>query len=84
MFQIEQCTAFRSQLSQVFSVYVGSFFELFLVHFSCCFFDRFLVVLGCHFGSFLGAKIDPRRAKLGSRRLLKRYFLKKVRFHEKL
>ena len=66
---------------QVFS-HFGLFFRSFFVNLSCCFFDRFWVVLGCHFGSFLGAKIDPRRAKLGSRRLLKRYFLKKVNFHE--
>ena len=40
--------AFRSQLSQVFVI--------FLVLFSCCFFVRFGVVLGCHFGAFWEAK----------------------------
>ena len=43
-------------------------------------FDRF----GVRFGSFWEARIDPRWAKLGSRRLLKRYFLKNVNFHGKL
>ena len=47
----------------------------------------FFIVLG-HFGTHLGAfweaKIDPRTAKLGSRRVLKRYFLKNVNFNEKL
>ena len=72
--------AFRSQLGHFFwwKTHRFSFFCL------CCFFVRFWVVLGRHFGSFWGAKIDPRRAKLGSRRLLKRYVLKKVIFHEKL
>ena len=45
-------------------------------------FDRFGVAFGCHVGSILGAKIDPSRAKIGPRWLLKRYFLKNVNFHE--
>ena len=53
-----ECVAFRSQLGQVFLVYVGSFFELFFVKFSCWFFDRFLIVLGCQHGAFLEPKID--------------------------
>ena len=48
------------------------------------FFDSVLVAFGCEKGSFWEAKIDPRWAKLGSRRLLNRYFLKKVNFDEKL
>ena len=52
-----ECAAFRSQLGQVFLVYVGSFFELFFVQFSCWFFDRFLIVLGCQHGVFLEPKI---------------------------
>ena len=60
-----------------FSVFFSLFFLLF-------FFDRFLVVLGCHFGGILEAKIDPSRAKLSSRWLLKLYFCKKVNFHENL
>ena len=44
------------------------------------FFDCFWTV----FGPILEAQIDPRWAKLGLRRLLKRYVLKKVNFHEKL
>ena len=63
---------------------LGSFFGLFFGSFFVLFFVGFLIVLGRHLGSFLGAKIDPRRAKLGSRRLLKRYFLKKVNFHADL
>ena len=48
------------------------------------FLDRSWVAFGCHVGSILGAQIDPSRAKFGPRWLLKRYFLKKVNFHEKL
>ena len=36
------------------------------------------------FGAQNGAKIDPRWAKLGSRRLLKRCFLENVNFHQTL
>ena len=39
-------------------VYVGSFLDICLVLFSCCFFDRFLIVLGCQHGAFLEPKID--------------------------
>ena len=60
------------------------FFALFLVLFWGCFFVWFWEAFGCHFGSILGAKIDPSRAKFGPRWLLKRYFLKKVNFHENL
>ena len=35
---------------------LSSLFGLFFVFFSCCFFVRFWVVLGGHFGSFLEAK----------------------------
>ena len=41
-----------------FLVYVGSFFDLFFVLFSCCFFVRFLIVLGCQHGAFLEPQID--------------------------
>ena len=34
------------------------FFDLFCVKFSCCFFYRFLIVLGCQHGAFLEPKID--------------------------
>ena len=33
-------------------------FLFFCVAFSCCFLDRFLVVLGCQHGAFLESKID--------------------------
>ena len=67
------------------SVMLGSFFGVF------CFFFRVVFLLVCW--SFWGAfwerfwnqnrdKVDPRWSKLGSRRLLKRYFLKNVNFHE--
>ena len=46
------------------------------------FFLSFLIAFGTHLGAIWEAKIDPRWAKLGSRRLLKRYFLKNVNFHE--
>ena len=36
----------------------GSFFDHFFVYFSCCFFDRFWLVLGCQNGAFLESKID--------------------------
>ena len=65
-----------------FFVQFGLFFRSLWCSFFVLFFVRFWVVFGRHLGSFLGAKIDPRRAKLGSRRLLERYFLKKVNFHE--
>ena len=45
-------------------------------------FLSFLIAFGTHLGAIWEAKIDPRWAKLGSRRLLKRYFLKNVNFHE--
>ena len=69
---------------RIFLLYLASFFVLFSSCFFDHFFDRFGVVSGRHLGSFGGAKIDPRRAKLGSRRVLERYFLQKVKFHEKL
>ena len=47
-------------------------------------FLSFLIAFGTHLGAIWEAKIDPRWAKLGSRRLLKRYFLKNVNFHETL
>ena len=37
---------------------LGSFFDHFFVNFSCCFFDRFWVVLGCQNGAFLETEID--------------------------
>ena len=37
---------------------LGSFFDNFFVYFSCCFFDRFWLVLGCQNGAFLESKID--------------------------
>ena len=48
------------------------------------FFESFLVRFGSHFGGILGAKIDLSWAKLSSKRLLKRHFLKNVNFYEKL
>ena len=51
-----ECAAFRSQLGQVFLVYVGSFFKLFFVQFSCWFVDRFLIVLGVPTWGVFGAK----------------------------
>ena len=48
------------------------------------FVDRFGVRFGTHFGRIWEAKMDPRWAKLRSRRLLKRYVFKKVYVHEKL
>ena len=56
-----ESAAFRSQLSQVNSsigVLGGLFWLSFCVPFSCCFFVRFGVVLGCLWGSFLVSKID--------------------------
>ena len=53
-----ECAAFRSQLGQVFLVYVGSFFLSFFDKFSCWFFGRFLIVLGCQHGAFLEPKIN--------------------------
>jgi len=47
-------------------------------------FLSFFVAFGTHLGAFWEAKIDPRAVKLGPRRLLKRYILKKVNFHETL
>ena len=41
-----------------FFLILGSFFDHFFVNFSCCFFDRFWVVLGCQNGAFLETKID--------------------------
>ena len=46
------------------------------------FFWSFLVSFGAHLGAIWEAKIDLRWPKLGLRRLLKRYFLKNVDFHE--
>ena len=51
-------------------------FNMFLTSF----FDRF----GRQKGAKKGAKIDQNRAKLVPRRLLKRFFVKKVNFHENL
>ena len=48
------------------------------------FFYRFWIRFGTHFGSIWEAKIDPNRAKLGPRRLLKRYFFKNADFHADL
>ena len=45
-------------------------------------FDRFLVRLGCHFGSLWAPKSTPNRPKIGPRRLLKRNGLKKGNVHE--
>ena len=56
--------AFRSQLGQVFFRMLGSFFALFSCLFLCCFFVRFLVVLGCHFGAILGPFWDQNRVKI--------------------
>ena len=47
-------------------------------------FDRFLVCLGWHFGSLWAPKSIPNRLKFGPRRLLKRYMLKNVIFHENI
>ena len=47
-------------------------------------FQSFWIRFGTHLGRIWEAKIDPRWAKLGSRRVLTRYFLQKVIFHEKL
>ena len=41
-------------------------------------FDSFWIAFGCHFGSILGAKIDPSRAKFGPSWLLKQYFFEKI------
>ena len=48
------------------------------------FFDRFWLRFGTHFGVIWEAKIDPNRAKLGPRRLSKRYFFKNADFHADL
>jgi len=47
------------------------------------FFLSFLIAFGVRFGDFWEAKIDSRWAKLGSRRLLKRYALKNVDVQKK-
>ena len=41
-----------------------------------------MVAFGTHLGGIWEVKIDPRWSKLGSRRLLKRYFVKNMNFHE--
>ena len=41
----------------IFGGQIGSKCVLFWVVFLCCFFVRFGVVLGCHFGTFLEAKL---------------------------
>ena len=66
---------FQSQ-TRSFSLFFRSGFVLKFNMFLTSFFDRF----GCPKGANKGAKIDRNRAKLGSRRLLKRYFLKNVYF----
>ena len=48
------------------------------------FFDRFWFRFGTRFGAIWEANIDQNRTKFGPRRLLNRYFLKNVNFHEKL
>ena len=63
---------FRSKIDQKSHL----FFDEFLTSFC----DRF----GRQKGAKKGAKIDQDRAKLGPRRLLKRFFVKKMIFHETL
>ena len=70
---------------QVFSdlgVFFRSFFWFFFRVVFLFVFLWFWGAFGERFWSQNRHKIDPRWSKLGSRRLLKRYFLKNVNFHE--
>ena len=75
-------SAARFAACRDFMPMLGSFFALFFGLFFDAFFDRFWSRFESYLGRIWGAKIVPNRPKFGPRRLLKRYFLQKMNFHE--